>query len=142
VTGGATAQGPLGYVPPPDVGRLEAAVSIVLRVGVSASAAVLTLGTVVTLATSHGASRAVASLRRGAAHPSGLVVPRSVSGVVHGVLHGYGPALVMLGVLLLVLTPVTRVAVSLIVYAREHDTTFVVISAVVLALLLTSFTLS
>ena len=141
MTGSTAARGSLDYVPPGDVGRLEKAVSVVLRIGVSVSALMLTAGTLVTLVTAKGATRAVASLRRGVAHPSGLTVPRSVAGVAHGVVHGQGPALVMLGVLLLVLTPITRVAVSLAVYAREHDTTFVVITAVVLALLISSFAL-
>jgi uncharacterized membrane protein len=45
----------------------------------------------------------------------------------------------MLGLLLLIATPVLRVAVSAIGFALEHDKRFVVITLVVLAVLVGSF---
>ncbi|HXX91952.1 MAG TPA: DUF1634 domain-containing protein [Acidimicrobiales bacterium] len=135
---------PLHYEPPAAMARLEAAVTVVLRIGLALSMAVLVVGTLVTLAaasTSAQAGRTVGALRHGAAHPGGLAIPRSVGAVARGLAHGQGPAIVLLGVLLLVLTPISRVAVSAVVYAREHDTTFVVISVVVFALLVASFAL-
>jgi uncharacterized membrane protein len=144
VTGTDVAGEPLDYQPPARTLRLEAAVTVVLRVGVAASSVVLALGTVITVvaaSTSPQARRTVGALRHGAAHPVGLAVSRSLGDIAHGVVRGNGPAIVMVGVLLLILTPITRVAVSLAVYARERDTTFVVISATVLALLIVSFAL-
>ena len=144
MTGTDVTDGPLDYEPPAGIRRLEAAVTVVLRVGVTVSSAVLVLGTVITVvaaSTSAEARRTVGALRHGAAHPGGLNIARSLGDVFHGVVHGNGPAIVMVGVLLLILTPITRVAVSLVVYAMERDTTFVVITATVLVLLIASFAL-
>jgi uncharacterized membrane protein len=122
--------------------HLERAVSLVLRIGVSLSCAVLTAGVVWTLsaAGSHrAAARALPALRHGALRQPGWTNYRSVASVVSGVVHGRGPALVMAGVLLLIATPVLRVAVSVVGYALDGDRRFVVITTVVLAVLLGSF---
>jgi uncharacterized membrane protein len=66
-------------------------------------------------------------------------VPHTVAAVVKGVEQGHGPALVMLGLLLLIATPVLRVTVSVIGFARERDRRFVLITLVVLAVLIGSF---
>ncbi len=68
-----------------------------------------------------------------------LHAPHTVAAVVSGSGHGDGPALVMLGVLLLIATPVLRVAVSVIGFAIGHDRRFVVITLAVLAVLIGSF---
>jgi uncharacterized membrane protein len=44
----------------------------------------------------------------------------------------------MLGILLLIATPVVRVAISVVLFAVQRDRRYVLITAVVLALLLTS----
>ena len=145
MTTDASAPGhPLAYEPPAAIRRLEAAVGLVLRAGVAVSSVLMLVGTIVTVtasATAHDARRTVAALRAGAAHPAGLPIPRNAGDVLHGLRHLQGPDLVILGVILLVLTPVARVAASMVVYATERETTFVVITAVVLALLLMSFAL-
>jgi len=135
---------PLVYEPPAGIRRLEAAVALVLRVGVAISSALILVGTVMTVtasSTAREARRTVAALRAGAAHPAGLAIPRTAGDVFHGLRHAQGPDIVILGVVLLVLTPIARVAVSMFVYLYERDATFVVITAVVLTLLLTSFAL-
>jgi uncharacterized membrane protein len=121
---------------------LQGAVSIVLRVGVVVSSALMAVGTVLTLVLSGSRSRAarsVPSLRRGALHPTDAAVYRSIAAVWRALAHQPGPALVMVGVLLLIATPVLRVAVSVVGYALERDRRFVVVTAVVLAVLLASF---
>lgn len=50
-------------------------------------------------------------------------------------------AFITLGLLLLIATPVMRVAVSVVAFAIEHDRLYVVITLVVLAILITSFIL-
>lgn len=122
--------------------HLERAVAVVLRTGVSLSCAVLAAGAIRTLwasATRHAAARAVPSLRSGSLHQPGWSTYRSVAGVLRGAVHGQGPALVMVGVLLLVATPVLRVTVSVVGFALERDRRFVIITALVLAVLLGSF---
>ncbi len=62
----------------------------------------------------------------------------SVPGVVGYALSGRGAGLIQLGVLLLIATPVARVAFSVYVFARQRDRLYIVVTLVVLALLLLS----
>jgi uncharacterized membrane protein len=48
---------------------------------------------------------------------------------------------VLLGLLMLIATPVMRVAASIFAFVYEHDYVYVTITAIVLALLLLSFVL-
>lgn len=50
-------------------------------------------------------------------------------------------AIIVLGLLLLIATPVLRVAVSVIAFGLEHDRRYVIITLIVLAILITSFLL-
>jgi uncharacterized membrane protein len=63
---------------------------------------------------------------------------RSVSGTVAAVLQGNTRALMQLGLLLLIATPIARVALSLVGFAKEGDRRYIAITALVLALLLFS----
>lgn len=122
--------------------HLERAVALVLRVGVVVSSSMLLAGTVVTLVASssrRAAGSAVAGLRRGTLRQHGWPTYHNIGDVVRAALHGRGPGLVMLGVLLLVATPVMRVAVSVVGFLLERDRRFVVITALVLCVLLGSF---
>ncbi len=58
--------------------------------------------------------------------------------IARGALRFDGTALVEFGILLLVLTPILRVATAMVLFARQRDRLYTVISAVVLALTLTS----
>jgi uncharacterized membrane protein len=62
---------------------------------------------------------------------------------IRGVISAAGPsdwrAVIQLGLLLLILTPIARVAFSLAGFALERDRTYVVLTALVLAILLYSF---
>lgn len=121
---------------------LERAVAMVLRVGVLTSTSITIAGVVVTLvssATRGAASRAVEQIRRGVLSPSGLHAPHSIATVFSGLGHGDGPALVMLGALLLIATPVLRVAVSIVGFAVDHDRRFVLITITVFVVLIGSF---
>jgi uncharacterized membrane protein len=51
----------------------------------------------------------------------------------------HGQAIVIVGLLLLILTPVMRVAISILAFAYEEDWNFVWITSVVLLFLLISF---
>jgi len=122
--------------------RLERGVCGVLRAGVSISSLVVCAGVALTLVSSASRSstrRAVAQLRRGVLRPSGLAAPHTVASVLSGAAHGRGPALVMLGLLLLIATPVLRVAVSTVGFALDRDRRFVLITLAVLAVLIGSF---
>src|SRR5260370_39946396 len=76
--------------------------------------------------------------------PGGLSVqrflsfPQTLSQVWAGLLVLHPQAIITLGLLLLIATPVMRVAVSIVAFALERDHRFVVITVLVLAILLLS----
>ena len=121
------------------VRKVELAISGLLRVGVLTSLLVVLAGTVVTfvhhphyLSSRHDLVRLTSP---------GAEFPHSVPSVIQGLQHSQGRAIVMAGLLLLIATPVLRVAISVLAFVYQRDRTFVVITTVVLALLLTSFVL-
>lgn len=111
--------------------QAELIISNVLRGGVLASAAIIAVGVVVFYL------RAATSGRT----PSGKPFPTSLQAVGHGLAHGDPLAIVALGLLVLLATPVARVAVSIIAFALEGDRLYVVITALVLLILIVSFAL-
>ena len=52
---------------------------------------------------------------------------------------GRGQGLIQLGALLLIATPIARVAFSVYVFARQRDRLYIVVTLIVLILLLGSF---
>jgi len=68
-------------------------------------------------------------------HPT---FPDTLRAVASGLLDGNPLAVVVLGLLILLATPVLRVAVSIIAFAIEEDRTYVMITTLVLAILLFS----
>ena len=67
--------------------------------------------------------------------------PHTVAQVWAGLLILQPQAVIALGLLLLIATPVIRVAVSLLAFALEHDWLYVVITFLVLMILIISFLL-
>jgi uncharacterized membrane protein len=112
--------------------RIEDAVGNLLRVGVLASALVVLCGAIVYLVR-HGLSPADYRIFHG--EPSDL---RRVSGIVQGVLSFRGRALIQFGLLVLLATPVARVAFCIFGFAEERDRMYAGFAFVVLALLLFS----
>jgi len=108
---------------------LEHRLGTLLRGGVIVSAAVTLLGGIMHLAV-HGSAPASYHTFRG--EPETL---RTVGGVIAGVLHGESIAIIQLGVLLLIATPIARVLISVIGFARERDWLYVGCSLLVLLLL-------
>jgi uncharacterized membrane protein len=109
----------------------------VLRYGVVISAAVILIGTI-SLATSIGSADTSSYLNYnpGAVPHDGVQV--SVSAILGG-LASFDPfSWIELGVILLIATPVARVLISVFLFAAETDKLYVLITAVVLALLLFS----
>ena len=64
--------------------------------------------------------------------------PHTIAAVVRELRHADGPAVVMAGILLLIVTPALRVVGSIVAFAHQRDRTFVVISSLVIALLILS----
>jgi uncharacterized membrane protein len=61
-----------------------------------------------------------------------------VSGIVTGAVSWHSRGLILFGLLLLIATPVARVAFSVVAFALQKDRTYVVVTLIVLAVLLYS----
>jgi uncharacterized membrane protein len=114
--------------------RIEGTVASLLRVGVMLAAAVVFVGGSLFLAR-HGSEQPHYGVFRG--EPTDL---RSVEGIVREAAGLSGRGLIQLGLLLLIATPVARVAFSAVAFALQRDRTYVVVTLLVLALLLLSLT--
>jgi len=121
------------------VRKVELFISALLRAGVLTSLVVVLVGTTVTFV--HHPHYLTSRHDLGPLTKPGAEFPHSLSTLIRGLQHGQGRAIVMAGLLLLIATPVLRVAVSVLAFVYQRDRTFVVITTVVLALLLTSFVL-
>jgi uncharacterized membrane protein len=109
----------------------------VLRAGVVASAAVILIGTILLVATSGFSGTSMALTYNPNQIPHGTF-DVSIAGLVKGLI-GFQPySIIELGVIILLATPVSRVLISVLLFAAEGDRLYVYITAVVLALLLFS----
>src|SRR5271167_4920552 len=112
--------------------EIEAIIGTLLRTGVILAAAVVLFGAVVYLA-HHGLD--AVNYRTFHGDPEFL---RTLTGIVRGALHLDGRAIIQLGLLLLIATPVARVAFSAVAFAIERDYLYVWITLFVLGILLYS----
>lgn len=108
------------------VRETELIISGVLRGGVMLSAAIILAGVAYFYAL------------RLMGHTINLTFPHTIPAVFQGLAHAQPLAIVALGLLVLLATPVLRVAVSILAFAVEHDRTYVVVTTIVLATLLFS----
>lgn len=112
--------------------QAELIISNVLRGGVVLSAATIVIGVLIFYA------------RYFAAGEHGINVstfPHTLGDVAQGLTHGDPLAIIVFGLLLLLATPVVRVAVSIVAFALERDWRFVAITALVFFILIVSFLL-
>ena len=112
--------------------RVEDIIGNLLRIGVALAASVVLAGGIVFLF-HHGRSPANYRVFRG--EPNDL---RQVTGIVHDAFELSGRGLIQLGLLLLIATPVARVAFSIFGFAEEKDWMYVGFTTIVLAILLYS----
>jgi uncharacterized membrane protein len=119
--------GTSGHAPAEE--HVEQMVGNLLRIGVLIAAAVTIVGGIAFMI-HHGSLVPDHSVFRG--QPAML---SSVSGVISGVLALEPAAIVQLGIVLLIATPVARVLLTLVAFAVQRDWMYVLISAIVLALL-------
>ena len=105
-----------------------------LRIGVIVATIVAGIGGVLLLA-QHGLAPASGHVFVG--EPPEL---RSVGRILRGVVALHPEAIVQLGLVLLVATPVARVAMSLVAFVLQRDRIYIVITTIVLALLIFSLT--
>jgi uncharacterized membrane protein len=109
---------------------MEVWVAQTLRVGVAVASVVILLGVVLSLAGGRptGAGEVLGE-------PSSRGLRPSPSVLLQGLARGEPASVLQLGLLLLILTPVVRVAMTMALFAAQGDWTFVLITGWVLALL-------
>jgi uncharacterized membrane protein len=112
--------------------RVEEIMGSLLRVGVLLAAAVVLAGGLFYLA-AHGGGRPHYRAFRG--EPSDL---RHVVGIVKDAVRLSPRGVIQLGLLLLIATPVARVAFAVLGFALERDHMYVLVSLVVLSVLIFS----
>jgi uncharacterized membrane protein len=109
--------------------RMDVVIGNLLRYGVLLSALVVLFGGVLYLAR-HGHSPTDYRVFRG--EPSDL---RGVGGILRDAVAFNGRGVIQFGLLLLIATPVARVAFSIFGFAGEHDRMYVVVASIVLLVL-------
>ena len=112
--------------------EIEDIVGNLLRTGVTLSATVVLIGAALYLFR-HGHEPVHYGVFRG--EPADY---KSISGILHGVKTLRGRGFIQLGLLLLIATPVARVAFSVWGFAAEKDRLYVIFTLFVLAILLYS----
>jgi uncharacterized membrane protein len=117
----------------------ERAVSLILRIGVGASLLLIAAGSLLSFLEPGGYGRSSSEAAR--LSGTGGAFPRTWDWLSQGVRHGNGQAVIVVGLLLLIATPVLRVAISVVAFVREGDRVYACITGLVLLLLLLSFEL-
>ncbi len=109
---------------------IDARIGILLRVGMLASASVILLGGVLFLI-HHG--QAEVDFKEFKGVPAGL---SSIGGTAAAAFHGHDLAIIQFGILMLIATPIARVAFSVFAFFAERDYLYVAISGIVLLTLI------
>jgi uncharacterized membrane protein len=111
---------------------IENVLGNLLRAGVLLSAFVVSVGAIIYLSR-HGYSHVDYRVFR--REPADL---RGVQGILRDSFTLQGRAIIQFGLLLLIATPVARVAFSILAFAKEGDRTYVVFTVIVFLILLYS----
>jgi len=112
--------------------KIEGIIGNLLRIGVGTAAAVVLVGAAAYLVR-HGFGHANYRVFRG--EPSDL---RTLRGIVRAALGLHPRGIIQLGLVLLIATPVARVAFSVFAFAVERDRMYVVFTLMVLGILILS----
>jgi uncharacterized membrane protein len=113
--------------------QIEVTMGRLLQVGVLLASAVVLIGGLLRLHAQHGS---VPNYRFFSSEPAKL---RQLGDMGHGLATADPATIIQFGVMLLIATPVARVAFALVAFAIERDRLYVAVSLIVLAVLLFSF---
>lgn len=113
---------------------MELWISYVLRGGVLIAAAVIGFGVLLLLIEGPGPGDPTSLAQLDARGNRAISIDPAM--ILAGVSQLRAASVIELGILLLILTPVTRVAMTVVLFARQHDRVFVLITCVVLVVLL------
>jgi uncharacterized membrane protein len=117
-----------------DDNHLENIIGQLLRAGVLLSAGVVTVGGILYLVQFHAARPSFHIFVAGGPQT------RTVQGILLSAAHLDSLGLMQLGLVLLILTPVARVAMAVLGFAMEKDRLYTAVSLIVLAVLVLSLT--
>ena len=117
----------------------ELLISNLLRTGVVLSAVLVVVGTIITFV--HHPEYLTSSTALGPLKDGSLGFPTSFREMLSGLIRFEGRAIVTAGLLVLVATPIMRVAVSILAFLQMRDRKFVAITSIVLSLLIASLVL-
>ncbi len=114
--------------------QLDLSIAAMLRIGVTLAAIVVFAGGVLSLSHPPSASADYTHF-----HASSETL-RTIPGIFHGALHLNPQCIMQLGLVVLIATPVARVAFCVIGFARQRSALYAAISSIVLAILVYSLT--
>lgn len=126
------------FVPTPH--DMDRWISWLLRSGVLISLAFLVIGTIITFI-HHPDYLATTISTHALKNPADTDVPNQVVTIYEMIKAGRGQGFVSLGLLVLIATPIMRVALSVVTFWLEKDRAFVLITTSVLLLLMLSLVL-
>ena len=112
--------------------EVEQTIGSLLRAGLIIAAAVVMVGAVVCLA-HHGGERPDYRIFHG--EPADL---RGIGGILRYSMEGRSTGLIQFGLLLLLATPVARVAFSVVAFALQRDRFYALVTLIVMGILLYS----
>ena len=112
--------------------RVELTIATLLRVGLAIATVLVVVGAVIFLK-NYGGDAPDYHIFHG--EPPDL---RGIPGILDRASDWRGRGIIQLGALVLLATPVARVAFSIVAFARQHDRLYVTITCIVLAVLLYS----
>jgi uncharacterized membrane protein len=108
---------------------VEQIIGRLLQVGVFTAAAVAIVGAILVLIQHGSAAPAFSDFRAAPQHLT------SIGGIVRGVRELRSESIVQLGIVLLIMTPMLRVAFTLVAFVLQRDRVYIAITSLVLALL-------
>jgi uncharacterized membrane protein len=123
----------------PRVRQVELTISYLLRGGVVLSILLIVAGTIITFAQQPSYVSQPSELQR--LITPGTKFPHTLPDLMAALSQFRGEAVVTLGLLVLIATPVMRVAISILAFIYQGDRVFTLITTVVLCLLLLSLVL-
>ncbi len=115
---------------------IEFGVSLILQIGVTISVATILLGVILLLVQQYSLLGSVPYQTFTAPHD---VFAHSLGSLVASVAAGQGLGIIELGVLLLIVTPISRVATSFVLFLHKRDVPMALVTAFVLLVLIGSF---
>ena len=122
--------------------KVEVAISLVLRIGVSVSVVVIAVGLGIMFDHHSPYTSITGSYSYSHLTSRSTIFPHNFSQMGSAIGAGEGRGVVVLGVLLLILTPILRVAVGVLSFIYEEDLPMTIVTLYVLAVLIGSFFLA